>query len=351
MTGAQSRRAARTALFASRVGAFVRAGDWWDHKILPLLAVYVATTLVLRVPLARVWLSAAALLAALSALAAFAALINDLCDADDDRLAGKPNLLLRHSRPQIFAALSAALALGCAFAWLWRDDPALDACYLAAWAAFALYSLPPVRLKARGGWGVLAIAMGEAALPSLVGAQLCGHAAVARAPLPWLAAVALWSFCHGTRAILWHQLRDAAADAHAAIDTFARRHGVRTIRRIAAAAVFPAEIAALGAMLAMVGSVLPWLGLALYLCIILLRMRRRSSVPVLVDPVANHVLLMQDYYVYYLPVALIAAAAARNRLDAIALLVWLALFPGASLRVVRGPFRLLRRGLPRHGPK
>ena len=72
-------------------------------------------------------------------------------------------------------------------------------------------------------------------------------------------------------------------------------------------------------------------------------MRLRSALPVVVDPVPNHVLLLQDYYVYYLPAALLATAAARHSLDAVAMLAWLALFPRTFLRMVRGPFRLVRR--------
>jgi len=344
--GSSPRRRGRVAV--SRIGGFVRADDWWDHKILPLVAVYAATALVLRAPVRAIWSAGLELAAALALLAAFAALVNDLCDVEDDRRGGKPNLMSLHPRPWVLAGLAASLAGGAVFAWLWRHAALLDVAYVSAWLAFAAYSLPPLRLKARGGWGVVAIGLGEAALPSLVAVALCGRAAGTAPGHGWAAAVGLWSFCHGTRAILWHQLRDRAADARAAVATFVRRRGAGVAARIAGRAVFPLEIAALAATLAMIPSVLPWIALGAYLGVTWLRVRRLSLVPVIVRPVPRHVLLLQDYYVYYLPPAIVAAtavaaAAGGDKAGALLPFVWLAPFPRPMLRLAGGLARWARR--------
>jgi hypothetical protein len=344
--GGGPRRHPRVAV--SRLARFVRADDWWDHKILPLVGVYAATALVLRAPVRAIWPAGLALAAALALLAAFAALINDLCDVEDDRRGGKPNLLALHPRSWVLAGLAASLAGGAVFAWQWRHAALLDGAYVSAWLAFAAYSLPPLRLKARGGWGIVAIGLGEAALPSLVALALCGRAAGTAPGSGWAAAVGLWSFCHGVRAILWHQLRDRVADARAALGTFVRRRGAGLAARIARQGVFPVELAALAAMLAMIPSVLPWIALGAYLGVTWLRVRRLSLVPVIVRPVPRHLLLLQDYYVYYLPLAVVAASAAaaaatHDIAGALMPFVWLAPFPRPMVRLAGGLARLARR--------
>ena len=69
------------------------------------------------------------------------------------------------SRGLASLAVGLPVAAGLAVAWHWRGDPLLLGCYLAAWTAFTLYSVPPFRLKVRGLAGLVADAAGRSPLP------------------------------------------------------------------------------------------------------------------------------------------------------------------------------------------
>src|SRR5687768_1369633 len=125
----------------------VRAGEWWEYKFVPILTLFYATAFLVGAPIASLWQGLLTLLLSLIPGAAYVSLVNDVTDIEEDAAAGKANRLAGRSRAFIGLALAAAIAGGLAFAWLWRDDPLLLAAYLAAWIAYSLYSLPPVRLK------------------------------------------------------------------------------------------------------------------------------------------------------------------------------------------------------------
>src|SRR6185503_20264135 len=76
----------------------VRAGEWWEYKLAPILGVFYATAFTLHVPLTSLWRSALVTLLALAPGAAYVSVINDLTDLDDDRAAGKANRFEGRSR-------------------------------------------------------------------------------------------------------------------------------------------------------------------------------------------------------------------------------------------------------------
>lgn len=324
----------------SVIPASIRAHDWWDYKLPAILEIFVASALVTDTPIAPLAGAFALLVVALLTGAIFASLVNDLTDHVDDQRAGKPIVLAQLPEAWRVVFVLAPVIAGTAFLWLWHDDPALCGVYLAAWLAFVAYSVRPVRLKARGGWGVVVMGLGEAALPSLVATLLFEHAAGKPVDLLWIAAVGLWSFCHGVRAILWHQLGDDDADRAAAVATFVQRRGAAFAKRIVARYVFPAELVALAAMLAMMAGVAPVIALILYAVVVRLRMRLWHNVPVVVGPVPEHLLLMQDYYLGYMLLAIVATAALRHPQDIPILAVFLLLFPGVPVRVTVDTVRL-----------
>ena len=88
------------------------------------------------------------------------------------------------------------------------------------------YSAPPLRLKTRGGWGVLAAALaqwGTPVLPLLVGGV---------APTAGFALLFALGFSAGVRWMLLHQILDAPGDAHAGLRTFAIDQGTAPTARI-----------------------------------------------------------------------------------------------------------------------
>jgi hypothetical protein len=304
-----------------------RVANWW-LKLSSIAAAMYATAYQLNVPLLSL---APLLLLALSAMAVeaiYVSLINDLSDRSEDLACGKRNGLTGKTRGTVAALLACCLVPGALFAFYWRHDAALIGLYLAGWAAFSAYSLPPVRLKRRGIWGVIADASGAHLFPTLLGVVLVYRGQTAPVDPVWLVAVAVWSVCYGLRGILWHQLTDRDSDARIAVRTFAQAHGIATLRRLAHGVVFPCEVAALGCMLWLIGSALPAVFLALYLLLAWSRpctggfQTRPYSPLVIVVPRGGKVasgieyrLAMFRYYEVYLPLALLLASALRYPAD------------------------------------
>jgi UbiA prenyltransferase family len=329
---------------ANRLAGAMRAGEWWEHKIAPVLAIFYATSLLAGASILALapWLLL--LLAALVPGAVYVSLLNDLTDRDEDRRAGKANRMAGAPARLAWAALAPAVAAGLAIAWYWRDDPLLLGCYLAAWIAFTLYSLPPFRLKVRGVAGLAADACGAHLFPTLVAMLLAFRAAGAAPDPPWLAAVGLWAFAHGLRGILWHQLLDSEADEAAGVRTFVQR--VPRARAVALGhyLAWPAELAALAFLLWKLGSAGPLIALLLYALLVRQRVRVFRIRAIVVEPRPRYLLLLQEYYILFLPVALLVEAALRRPLDGLILLAHLVLFPIGVATVARDAWRLRRSG-------
>jgi 4-hydroxybenzoate polyprenyltransferase len=334
--------APRAPLAAAGVADAVRAGEWWEHKFVPVLAVFYATAAMLDVPVARLWVSLALLLAAIAPGAVYVSLVNDITDREEDRAAGKANRTAGRSRIAVVAIILAMAAIGLAFAWWWRSEPAILLPYLGAWTAFSLYSLPPVRLKTRGMAGVIADASGSHLFPALLAAGLALRGAGAAVDPLWLAIIGGWAFACGLRGILWHQLLDAENDRAAGVRTFVQRHSPRLAERLGTYAIFPLEAAALAALLWRLHSAAALLALAAYAALALLRLRVFRMRAVIVAPAPRGLIVLQEYYALFLPIALLIASAARHPADLLILLAHLILFPRAPLQALRDANSLRR---------
>jgi 1,4-dihydroxy-2-naphthoate octaprenyltransferase len=318
-----------------RFSGAIRAGEWWEYKIAPALAVFYGTLWIAQTPVAASWRAAVALVLALAAEAAYVSVLNDLTDRAGDRAAGKP---LRPAPPLVLAAM---LIVGACVAFLWRHDPLLVGAYAGGWVAFSLYSLPPFRLKTRGFAGVLCDAAGAHLFPAMTAVLLASR----RLDVIWLAAVATWAFASGVRNILWHQLRDHDADVRANVHTFVVRRGVSAATRIATHAAFPLQLLALAAMLWWLRSIWPVAALVVYALLMALRPFRWGVRARIVAAEPRSFVVLNEYDEGYLPVALLFASALAHRADFIALGLHLALFPRHTLQNVRelGGLLFLRR--------
>ena len=318
----------------------VRAGEWWEYKFVPILTLFYATAFLVGAPIASLWQGLLILLLSLIPGAAYVSLVNDATDIEEDAAAGKPNRLAGRSRAFIGLALAASVAGGLAFAWLWRDDSLLLGAYLAAWIAYSLYSLPPVRLKVRGLAGLVADAAGANLFPSLVAIILAFRAAGEPVDMVWLASGGAWAFAFGLRGILWHQLLDAENDRAAAVRTFVQRHSTATGAALGKYLVFPIELAALAAMLWQLQSFAPLVALLPYAWLVKRRLRVFVMKLVIVEPQPRHMILLQDYYDLFLPLALLIGSAIRFPIDLLALAAHLLLFPRRALQVARDAWKL-----------
>jgi hypothetical protein len=207
----------------------IRADEWWDYKLVPILSAFYATAVVLHVAVISLWAGALSLLLAIAAAAVYASAINERTDRADDVAAGKRNRAAEQPR-SVAALLAVAVAAGLAFAWLWRADTPLLSCYLATWLAFALYSIPPFRLKKRGLAGVLCDAAGEQLFPALAAVLIACRSANRAVSGTWLVSVGVFALAFGLRGIIWHQLIDIENDRAASISTFALRNPDRAAR-------------------------------------------------------------------------------------------------------------------------
>jgi 4-hydroxybenzoate polyprenyltransferase len=213
------------------VTAFARLSrprDWAFSK-LPFVA---AAALLLDVSPERTLL----VLATLVPWAAFGYGLNEACDRRQDERAGRASRARRLSSSAILLFLAVTATAAVALSLLWSNGIVVAAGLLLA----AAYSASPVRLKERGGLGVVAGAAAQWVLPVLA----LAHGAAA---IPLL----LLSFAVGVRWMLVHQAADAGVDRRAGVRTYgAATAHIGTVLRC----TFAAELALLGLVFATLGA-------------------------------------------------------------------------------------------------
>ena len=319
----------------------IRAYEWWEFKLVPVLAAFYATALMLDVPVTAIWPAALLALVAIVPVAVYASVINDLADRDADLAAGKPNRLAGRS-PLLGLTLmilnAGALTV---LSYRWRHDAVLLSLYVAVWLAFSLYSLRPFRLKERGFLGILSCASGEHLFPTLVVVILAFREAQRPSNSMWLMTVGTWALANGVRAILWHQLTDIDADRAVGARTFAVRHS-RSAMLIGTWVAFPTELLALTAMLVQMRSWWPVAALGAYVPLVALRIRCRQIRYVIVTPKPRFLFLMNELNIVLLPIAILLASALRHRGDWIVLGIHSLIFPANVADTSRATLDLTR---------
>jgi hypothetical protein len=319
------------AIMSALMLELVRAGDWWQYKLAPTVALFFATALIERNALLPLWPQAALLLVALAVCAAYVSVINDLTDRADDVAGGKPNRQLAYSRGPVLALLGSTIAAGSVIAWSWRGEPLLVATYAGSWLVYSLYSLPPLRLKARGLAGAVCDAAGAHLFPALTAILLASGSH--RPDRVWMAAAAVWAFAYGLRGIVWHQLNDYRCDVRAGVQTFAARWPAAATR-LGTFVAFPAELVALAILLRWIAEPLPLVALVFYTVLLAGRARKGLTL-VVVMPKPHCISVMQEYYDVFLPVALLLGAVERDWHTLVLLAAYIGLFPKGLNRVAR----------------
>ncbi|MDQ3812439.1 MAG: hypothetical protein M3347_00650, partial [Armatimonadota bacterium] len=268
---------------------------------------------------------------------------NDLTDLQDDRASGKENRLFAKSPIFITLLLACCILPGIAVALHWRHDPLLLSFYLAAWTAFSLYSIPPIRLKNRGILGIVADASGAHLLPTLLVVSLVfrwrGHSL----DLIWFTAVAVWSLCYGLRGILWHQLSDLQNDEKIGLHTFVQGHNITLAQRLGNFIIFPLEMVAFAVMLWHAGSRLSIAFLFLYALLEWLRKRLLEVNLVIVVPQAQYQIVMQEYYEVFYPLAFLLSSSLQHPRDAFIIVVHFLLFPRRAAQSLKDSGEIIRR--------
>lgn len=340
--------AERARHFRRRLIATVRGEQWWEYKIVPTLACFYATALMLDRPITDLWQAALMLLAALVPGAVYVSVTNDIADRGADAAAGKANRMIGKGGLAMVGMVAPPVALGVAFSVAWHDTFWLMAAYLAAWLVFTFYSVPPFRWKARGLLGVLADAAGAHLFPALVAVLLVYREAGAPIDPVWLCATAAWAFGYGLRGILWHQLADQENDRMAAVGTFVCRYSAAAAVRLACIVALPLEVGGVTVLLWQMPHVLPFVLLGGYVALVVGRMYAQGRpFPVIVEPKDGYSILLHEYYDVLLPLGILVASAMQSPADVTIFALHLMLFPQRATLVMNDIRNLFAWGVRR----
>ena len=309
----------------SKITRLIRSHEWWEYKLPPLLALGYATALSSRVPLYKVagWLVLVLLSVIVGAI--YVSVINDITDIREDLASGKANRMagISPGRRWIIPVLCLAVGLIC-ISRLYPDSLS-KVLYFLPWLSFSLYSFPPVRLKNRGGWGVVADALGSHVFISL----LIVSSVSVTIDWIWFVSVGVWAFAYGVRGILWHQFMDRDNDLRVHLDTYATRRDPASFRTTAFC-ILMVESIALGVMLWRIANPFALAALLLYFVVVYVRHRKRGyAIVVILSPGDKPFQIwMADYYHLFLPLSLLAYAAIKQPWAWVVLVIHVFLFPG-----------------------
>jgi colanic acid/amylovoran biosynthesis glycosyltransferase len=234
---------------------------WWKPKATNLFAVLYAVTLISGLPFARALALLVPAAATIFGIGSVGHWINDRYDIEADIAVGKPNrlALLRPStrRARLIGALALALVPWSVLPW-----NALSAAMLVLEFALLLaYAVPPLRLKERRVWPILADAAYAYAVPAVLAAHTFFLAAGRRFEPLFLGVLFAWQLALGVRHFLNHLALDRHNDLATRTPTLATAKGNRFIYLLVCRLVLPLEVTGFAAFLLLLGSRCPMLPL------------------------------------------------------------------------------------------
>lgn len=321
-----------------------RSHEWWDHKTPQILSLAYATAILFRSSLFGLLYPGFVLIfVSLIAIAIYASVINDFTDMEIDRACGKSNLLLNLSPPLrvILVLLSLALVLLAAF-YIYPDKYAVFF-YLSIAIAISLYSFPPIRLKKRGIWGVLACASAEHLFPVLFSISVVFCLCKVNIDPLWLCAAGMLSFTYGIRSILWHQFLDRGNDQHSGIKTYASTTNAEAFR-FKEIVIMLIELMALALVLFRLNLAIALLFLGLYILFILGRyFLFKSKIILIITPERSYYqILMLDFYTTFFPLSLLIYVGITQPLGWYVLLIHILLFYKTLVVTLKDGYYLIR---------
>ncbi|WP_336515880.1 UbiA family prenyltransferase [Pollutibacter soli] len=313
----------------------LRAGEWWEYKLVPILTVGYMTALKAGNNLLPTSLWIVFVFFSLIVGASYVSLINDITDIEEDRAAGKKNRMAA-MKPAVRLVFPAMMVLsGVGFGYFYSAHLLSVLLYLASWIVFSCYSIPPVRLKTRGIWGVFADGTASQFFPSLLMVSFISFKTGQPVNFMWFCAVGGWSFALGLRGILWHQFHDLQNDKKIGINTFAVRTNESTIRLLGRLLIM-IELVSLFLMLYYFNAMLPLIALALYLINIAVTYRLRRITQVIIKPSGfeEYRIFMSEFYIVFLPLSVLIDAGIQYPGNWIILAIHLILFPANLYKTI-----------------
>lgn len=323
----------------------LRADKWWNYKIPPMLAfAYYALLSAPGVPPLRDTVTMLALfLVAVIGIAGFGHVFTDIFDVEEDRVRGQSNIWAGLSDAKRAALITSLLAASW-IPWLFIPIGTAGIMLVASeFLMFALYAVPPVRLKTRGFPGIVADSMYAHVLPALWTWIPFARFAYAETPL-WLGLIAAaWALIVGMRELLHHQAVDANSDRRAGVSTYGALKGRDNVIKIVLNRLLPLELMAFAALLGALTAqtVVVVVGFAAYLGWSVFKIERRWIDPVgilsgpQIDDRATIICrrILSPFYYAWLPILLLIALTLKDSTYAVLLLLHLLLFRGAIMRL------------------
>lgn len=295
-------------------------------------------------PIERTVTQIALFLVAVIGIAGFGHLFTDMFDVDEDRQRRQSNTWGDAGTARRTLLLAGVL-LASSLPWAWIPIGRLGALLLAAeFMMFALYAVPPIRLKSRGLPGIVADGMYAHALPALWSWLPFAHLSGAETLL-WIGVViGIWGLSVGVRELMHHQAIDAEPDRAAGAMTYGARRGRQHLMRVLQRFVLPIELASLILLLGAIGTktLLPAAGFALYFGWSIIKVRATWLERIALFPVARNedgvtILargILSPFYYGWLPLLLAAALALRDNTYLILLGLHFVLFRAMITRLV-----------------
>jgi glycosyltransferase involved in cell wall biosynthesis len=245
-------------------------GPWWKPKATNLFSVLFATVLVTGLPFGRALFFFVPSLLTILGIGMFGHLVNDLYDVEADAAVEKPNRLASMPGWRRRAFVAGALALGlCPWLILPCDAPSLALLSL-EFALLLAYAVPPLRLKERTVWPILADAAYAYAIPAVLASHTFFLASRAPSRGPFLGALLVWQLGLGVRHFLNHLAIDRVNDLETGTPTLATEKGNAFIHALIRRFVLPVELSGFWMFLVVVGSP-KWLLPGIVACVLLLR--------------------------------------------------------------------------------
>ena len=322
---------------------FTRYSEWWEYKLVPLLVVGYSAIIINRFPIEKAALTLLVILLAIISGAIYVSVINDLTDIKEDAIAGKNNRMAGISPDRRLTILLISIIIGLFFGYKFYPDILSIYLFCSAYLVFSLYSLPPVRLKKRGIWGVFCDAMGAHLFPALLIITHLTFVLGGKLSYIFLITTGIWAFCYGLRGILWHQFHDRDNDIKSNTNTFASKIKP-TDFRLPELIIFIIEIITLSIMIYHIFNLWLFLSLLIYFSLVLIRkFRFKYETALILSPVsAPYQLLMNDFYLVFFPLSLLLEMSLNNRYGWLVLCLHVLLFPQKITLVIKDFFYFIK---------
>lgn len=305
----------------------IRLSEWWQYKMAPLAAMGYATALYCDADVLA--LLPGLLMVVVSAMfgAAYVSVLNDFTDIDEDLAAGKYNRQSKLTPVQRRLLLAASAIPGFLFLFFFYGDSLPTLFYFLSGVSFTAYSMPPMRLKNKGVWGVVADASGAHLFPTLTIAAAIFHFAGKNTDAVWMISAAVWAFAYGLRGILWHQFSDRMNDTESGTSTYAVKREIYNFW-IIAKGILAVEVLALCVLLAYLNMPLLWLVFGLYIIGVAIARTFFNIKVIAILPVpGRNYIFLNTFYQLFWPVAVLLVVALQQPGTWWLLLLHLVLFP------------------------